>query len=94
MCSSQFDKTAKWWSPSVMIAEKTGNEKAKGMILDPLNGLGTGYGYRDRAEYKQSWKDYYAQQANATSATGGGLTGETLRATKRNPGGGYTLLGG
>lgn len=94
MCGSAFDRTAKWWSPSVMVAEKTGNEKLKGKILDPLNGLGTGYGYQDRADYKKSWADYNAQMAGSqqTYLTGGTGEGEIVR--RRPMSNSYTMLGG
>lgn len=50
---------------------------------------------RPRVEkaYNEAWAKYDASQRASSNVTGGGMTGETIRMPRRNPGGGNTLLG-
>ena len=50
-------------------------------------------GHAEEKAYNEAWAKYDASQRASSNVTGGGMTGETIRMPRRNPGGGNTLLG-
>lgn len=50
-------------------------------------------GHAEEKAYNEAWAKYDASQRASSNVTGGGMTGETIRTPRRNPGGGNTLLG-